>query len=166
MFIPYHHRRQKLRRMLVIVGGFLLLSIMVYGFVATTSTLTSSESLGPKEVVEQFYAYEQSKDFGSSWELFHPFMQEKFSKQEYIQMRTRVFLQDFGVDSFGVTVGEVQLESSWRMSPDSPVLSNVQKVPVALLYESYFGDLRIEQQVYVAKDDDKQYRILWPYNRQ
>ncbi|RKD22100.1 hypothetical protein BEP19_13365 [Ammoniphilus oxalaticus] len=154
--------------MLLIVCGFCLLAIIVYRidpFFMTKKSLSSS--LGPKEVVEKFYAYEQAGDFGSSWELFHPLMKEKFNKQQYIQARARVFLEDFGVETFEVRIGELVEESSWRMSPLSPVLTDTQKAPVLLVYHSIFGDLQIRQDVYVALDEENSdYRILWAYSQQ
>ena len=165
MFIPHQHRRQKMRKLLLVFCSLFLLSVFGYSLISTTSLLTSPAPQDPNKVVEQFYAYEQSGDFGSAWELFHPLMKEKFTKQSYIHTRARVFLQDFGVETFEVEIGKFVLEPSWKMSPTSSPLSNVQMVPVTLVYHSIFGNLKIEQEVYVAKDDELQYGILWPFSK-
>jgi len=165
MFITHNHRRQQMRRVLLIFCGLFLLSVFGYSMFSSSSVSISETPEDPRNVVEQFYNYERSGDFGSAWELFHPLMKDKFNKQDYIQTRSRVFMQNFGVETFEVKIGDYLLETSWKMSPMSPVLSDVHKYSITLVYRSYFGDLNIVQDVYVAKDDGGQYRVLWPYSQ-
>lgn len=164
MFVTHRQRHQAIRKMLLLLGGGFLLIISVWMFNLLSSPSTTQQSWTPKQVVAQFYQYEKVGDFGSSWELFHPLMKEKFSKNDYIQRRANTFMQDFGVETFDFTMGEAIAESSWKMSPLSPVLTDVTRIPVTLLYRSKFGDLKIQQDVYIAKEKD-QYRILWPFSQ-
>lgn len=162
LFITQHQRRQQMRRLLLVFSGLFLVSIFGYSFFSSSSILTSQSPGDPQNVVEQFYSYERAGDFGSAWELFHPLMKERFTKQDYIRTRAQVFLQNFGVETFEVEMGNGTAEDSWKMSAASPELSSVQKFPVTLVYKSHFGLLKLVQDVYVAKEGEH-YRILWPY---
>ncbi len=165
MFVTHHQRHQAIRKLLFLLGGCLLLVASLFLFTYTSSPTPIEKSWTPQEVVTQFYQYEQAGDFGSSWELFHPLMKEKFSKNDYIQRRAHTFMQDFGVETFDFQLGEAMIESSWKMSPPSPVMTDVTRIPVTLLYHSVFGDLKIQQDVYLTKEKE-QYQVLWPYSRQ
>jgi hypothetical protein len=134
---------------------FLLLCIVVQ----VPKLVEKSQAI---QAVEKFYRFEQSGNFGSSWEMFHSQMKQKFSKDTYIQRRAHVFMQDFGVKSFDLHVGHASTLSSWTMVPETPSLRNVVRIPVVLRFQSVFGNFDIHQEVYVSLEDD-QWKILWSY---
>ncbi|MFD0714307.1 hypothetical protein [Paenibacillus sp. GCM10027626] len=114
-------------------------------------------------VVRQFYAAEQSGDFGSSWELFHPLMQERFDKAGYIQMRARLMMQDIGVKTFDFTIGEEKQLASWKMDDQSEELSNVVQVEVTLSFRGQYGVFQWVQPCFVAEADGR-HGLLWSFS--
>ena len=76
---------------------------------------TSSDKSAALAVVETFYKKEQAGDYGSSWELFHSLMQQRFRKSDYIQMRAHVTMQDFGAKTFTFSLEEPKLLSAGRL---------------------------------------------------
>lgn len=105
---------------------------------------------------------EREGNFGGSWELFHSQMKEHFAKDSYIQKRAHVFMQDFGVDTFGFELGELEEVGAWRMGGDQPLLEEVFAVPVTMTYLSSFGALEIRQDVFVAQESGE-WKVLWSY---
>lgn len=130
--------------------------------VAILTLFLSNERNEAKEIVDTFYRYEQAGDFGSSWELFHPFMKKKFPKDVYIQRRAHVFMQDFGVETFDYRIDEVEKLSSWSMSDENKPLHDVYRVRVIQTFHSAFGVFEIHQDVFVAKEKGEK-NILFPY---
>lgn len=143
----------------------LLVAVLITYFFPASSPTTTEEVDSPEAVVKQFYTYEQSGDFGSSWEMFHPLMKERFAKQTYIQQRAHIFMQHFGAETFEFELGDPALVSDWKMSPEAPLMPQAFKVPVTLSYQSAFGDFSIQQDVFVVQEEDK-YLLMWPYSRQ
>lgn len=116
-----------------------------------------------ENVLKSFYEYEQNGQFASSWELFHSEMQNKWDKSEYIQDRAHVFINHFGVDTFEFEYTEPVKLDTWKMSDQSPSLSNVYQFTVILGYESKYGYLEIQQPVYITEEKEN-WVILWDYN--
>ncbi|MGP3562251.1 hypothetical protein [Geobacillus subterraneus] len=127
------------------------------------SLFLSDERQEAKQAVDAFYRHEQAGDFGSSWELFHPQMKEKFPKDVYIQRRAHVFMQDFGVETFEYRLGEVKHLSSWSMSDKQKPFRDVYRVRVIQTFHSAFGVFEIHQDVFVAKKNGK-WSVLFPYD--
>lgn len=95
--------------------------------------------------------------------MFHTQMKQKFSKQAYISDRAHVFMGHFGVDEFDYEVGEPELLESWTMGPDTPMMLNVYRVPVTIVYEkSKWGNVAVEQDVYVV-DENGKWTVMWDY---
>ncbi|ENH97854.1 hypothetical protein J416_03291 [Gracilibacillus halophilus YIM-C55.5] len=91
-------------RMLVKIGiGVIIVSLMIFFIFQFFSSERKA-----RNVVEQFYQYEQSGDFAQSWDLFHSYMQDKFDKSTYVQDRAHVFLDHFGVPTFEVSMGDTK----------------------------------------------------------
>lgn len=156
----YRRRRRSSYRMLVwvllAIGAFWIWNVW-------SSRSGGAEHSEPYEAVRNFWAHESLGDFGSSWELFHSQMKERFSKDSYIQRRAHVFMQDFGANTFEYEIGQEELLPTWRMSEEQPQLENVYRIPVTLRYDnSYFGQFEIRQVCYVAKEAE-QWTILWAY---
>lgn len=97
--------------------------------------LLSSPSDQALQTVNKFYKFEQDGNFSGSWEMFHPFMKEKFSKGHYLQDRAHVFMNHFGVETFSYTLGKPKKIKKWKPANDALELSNVYKVPVILIYK-------------------------------
>lgn len=155
-------RRSPLRRTaprLPLLAGVAAL-IVVFALLWTARTDARGEAA--RAAAERFYAYEQTGDFGSSWELFHDYMKTKFNKDGYIQTRAHVFMQDFGVTAFEADVGAPQKLNAWRMSRELPALPEVYRIPVTLTYESKFGIFRIVQDVFMTEEHGE-WLLLWGY---
>jgi hypothetical protein len=117
---------------------------------------------GAKKTVDDFYRLEQAGDYGSSWELFHSQMKLKFNKDTYIQRRSHVFMQDFGVKTFEYKLGDVRTRRNWKISSEAPMLDKVYEVPVIMAFRTAFGNFEIHQNVYVIQEDQK-WKVLWSY---
>lgn len=140
------------------VAGIVIIALLVFG----GSKMFSSK---PKDIVSKFYKYEQRMDFTHAYDLFHPLMQENFSREWYFSERHRIFFDHFDVDTFQYTVGKGTKLSEWQMSEDSPVLEDVYRYPVTKTYRSArFGNFSIHQDVFTAKDEDGSWKLLWSYH--
>ncbi|MFD1708259.1 hypothetical protein ACFSCZ_16200 [Siminovitchia sediminis] len=116
------------------------------------------------KAVDEFYQYEQEGNFSQSWEMFHPYMKEKFSKGHYLQDRAHVFFNHFGVETFEYMLGEPEKVENWQPADEGPELEVVYKVPVTQVYEGKYGNFILIQDVYAVKDEEE-WLILWDYNR-
>lgn len=146
-----------------LLGGILVLAgIFAVFFIIRTVFISSTSEA--KDVVDEFYEYEQDGDFANSWALFHSSMKKKFSKGNYIQDRAHVFMNHFGVETFSYTIGELEELKEWKMSKTGPSLKNVYKVPVTQTYKGKYGNFDLEQEVFVTEEKGK-WRILWDYNQ-
>ncbi|GIQ69759.1 hypothetical protein DUZ99_05765 [Xylanibacillus composti] len=147
------------------IAKFVLLLFLVLLLVVTLliRSFSRGESAEAREAVIVFYRYEQTGDFGSAWEMFHPYMQQKFNKAQYIKTRNHVILEHFGVDTFAFTVGSAKLIGNWTMSFDAPALSNVYQIPVTQHFQGRtFGLFDLHQEVYAVKLEGA-WRIIWDY---
>ncbi|MFT4416299.1 hypothetical protein ACLM5H_20755 [Fredinandcohnia humi] len=150
-------RRRGLPLPLILLSlGVIVLLVFIFSF------FRSSPEDDAKELVESFYEYEQDGDFGSSWELFHPYMKERFEKSAYIQERNHVFVGHFGTDTFKYTVGEAEKLDNWKMEKNVSTLHEVYKVPITQTYKSTYGTFTIHQDIYVTKEKND-WTLLWSY---
>ena len=125
--------------------------------------LVRASKSNPEDLVKKFYKYEQSGDFGSSWELFHPQMQKRLNKDQYIQSRAHVFMQDMNAKDFTFKVGKVKELKEWKTVSGQPPLKNVNKITVYQTYStSKFGKFTIEQMCFVVKEKGE-WKMLWDY---
>lgn len=140
---------------------FLIGIVLLFIIFRLLSSHANSEAY---KVVDQFYSLEQGSNFAASWELFHPYMQSKFSKNGYIQERNHVFMQHFGVTTFDYNIGKPKKLTNWSISnpPELPLIDQVYKFPVTKQYKSKFGTFNIVQNVYAANHEGK-WVILWSY---
>ncbi|MBM7567339.1 hypothetical protein [Paenibacillus sacheonensis] len=156
-------------------GNGTVLKLMLVAFVVIVIWMTwrntASKLMGnddekqARAAVEQFYAYEQAGDFGSSWTLFHPLMQERFEKAGYIQKRAQIMLQDFGVKTFDVKIGPPKRLPQWKMSREAQPIANVYEIAVTESFQSPYGNFDIHQACFAAKVDGK-WRLLWSYQQE
>ncbi|MDQ0216289.1 hypothetical protein J2S13_002730 [Oikeobacillus pervagus] len=112
--------------------------------------------------MDKFYHYEQQGRFSESWELFHPFMKEKFPKGYYLQDRAHVFMNHFGVETFTYTLGKPKKLKKWRPTDEGRKLKNVYKVPVIQSYKGTYGNFSLHQEVFVVREKEKWF-VLWDY---
>ncbi|MDQ0161887.1 hypothetical protein [Aeribacillus alveayuensis] len=141
---------------------FIVIIMVVVLFIFVLFFISSMKSKKPEDVVNTFYRYEQKGDFGSSWDLFHSKMKERFSKNSYVTERSHIYMSHFGVTTFSYKVHEAKKLSSWKMMKEGPTFTNVYVVPVEIDFHSKFGTFTIWQNVYVVKEKQK-WTILWEF---
>lgn len=141
---------------------FLIIWLIGHNFI---QWLSSGEADEATAVVNQFYSLEQAGDFGSSWELFHSQMKARYEKENYIQQRAHIFMQHFGVESFEFELGTSERIYNWRMTADSEELPEVYQIMVTLFYKSQYGDFKLVQPCYAAKEDEE-WKLLWIFSEE
>lgn len=117
-----------------------------------------------KDVVRQFYTYEQEGDFTDSWELFHSQMKARFPKGAYIQDRAHVFMNHFGVETFSFSMSGAEKLDSWSIEKGAKPLKNVYKITVIQTYKGKYGNFDLQQDVFAVKEK-REWKILWSYQR-
>lgn len=145
------------KRGLPLLGLFGLLGLVAVLILWLAPTAGKMEAM---RAAEQFLRYEQAGNFGSAWELFGDELKTKYTKDIYIQRKSHVFMQDFGVNTFKFQFSGATKLTNWRMSRDSLSHSVVYKVPASLHFNSVFGTFDIHQDLY-AYYENQQWRILW-----
>jgi hypothetical protein len=157
--------RRKGKRSLIsvqlIIVFMIILSIVLFYY----NFLWSTDGYQAKESVVEFYQLEQNGNFGSAWELLHSSMHEKFTKEAYIQKRAQVFMQQLGASTFEFEVSKSKNVGTWGMSATSPALSDVQRVHVTQHMLTVFGELELNQDIFVAEENNG-WRLLWSYYEQ
>jgi hypothetical protein len=148
--------RSRVPAPLLIMAVPLILILLIISLFRTTP-----EALAERTVTS-FYKHEQNNDFASSWELFHPQMQAIFTKSDYIQYRSHIFVDQLGAKTFDYQIGKAKQVTSWQMTEQSEVLSNVYEVPVTQNYKTTFGNFTLQQDIYVVNEEDE-WRVLWSY---
>lgn len=143
---------------LLIVIFLIILSSVLFFY----NVLWSTDGYQARKSVEEFYKLEQNGNYGSAWELLHSSIQMKFSKDAYIQKRALVFMQQLGANTFTFEVSKTSDVGTWGMSATSSALTDVQRVHVTQHMLTVFGELDLEQDVYVAQENDK-WKLLWSY---
>ncbi|MGJ7922703.1 hypothetical protein [Neobacillus sp. LXY-4] len=139
------------------------IAIAVIGI--AVASLVGSVKSKPEKLVEQFFELEQEGDFGSSWELFHSQMKERFNKDQYIQSRAHVFMQDMSAKTFTFELGGTEKLDKWKVADGAPSLKNVHEVTVFQTFHSRFGKFTIEHPCYVVQEKGE-WRLLWDYKQE
>lgn len=94
--------------------------------------------------------------------MLHPFMQEKFTKDNYIEMKPHVFFNHMGVTSFQFKLDGMKKLNDWYMEEGKESIDEVYRSTVEKDFKSRFGNLTIRQYVY-ATHVDGEWKILWNY---
>jgi hypothetical protein len=141
-----------------------ILAILVIGGLFWTLFSFLSPGHQAKDVVEEFYTYEQQGDFSDSWELFHSQMKAKFPRGHYIQDRAHVFMNHFGVETFTYTIDKPEKIKRWKMEKGASPLKDVYKMTVTQTYKGKYGNFELEQDVFAAKEKGE-WKILWDYKK-
>ncbi|TDL35277.1 hypothetical protein E2R51_06050 [Jeotgalibacillus sp. S-D1] len=139
-----------------------IIMITIVGIIAFVIFLYPTDSERAFDVVEQFYTLEKQGEASASWDLFHAEMKNRFSKDQYIMMRSGLFVEQLQSDSFTFKLSEPKKIKNWQMTSNSTPLT-VFKIIVTLNLKSQFGNMDLIQYVYVTQED-KEWRILWDYN--
>lgn len=126
--------------------------------------LYSSSSGRALQAVDTFYQYEQEGNFSGAWEMFHPFMKQRFPKGHYLQDRVHVFMNHFGVETFTYSLGKPKKLKNWRPASEGPQIDVVYKVPVTQVYKGKYGNFSLHQDVFAVLDK-KDWMIIWDYNK-
>ncbi|CAM3955741.1 hypothetical protein [Mesobacillus thioparans] len=145
-----------IQHLLLLALAILLILIFSMSFFRPSNQATS--------VVERFYSYEQEGNFSDSWDLFHPYMKEKFPKASFIQDRAHVFIGHFGAESFTFEVGKSKKLKNWKAAEDQPAFKTVYEFTVTQSYTGKYGKFSFKQYVYVVKHKNK-WTIVWNYNK-
>lgn len=156
-----YYQRQQLRKALLFSGGICL--IIIFLSILIINIFFSQENAAEK-AIHEFYRLEEAGDFGQSWEMFHPVMQAKIPKKDYVQDRPHVFLNHFGIDSFRTTFGKVKKLNNWKVEKESKTLNDVFMIPITMHIMGKYGTLDIQQDVYTVKVEDD-WRIMWDYEK-
>ncbi len=112
--------------------------------------------------VKEFYLFEQSGDFKKSWALFHSEMKNRFSDEQYSQLRSQLITQDIGATSFTYKIGKVKTKKNWRSGVSGVIMKKVYMVKVTQKFHNQFGNFDLVQEVFVVKESGE-YRVLWDY---
>ncbi|MFC0559229.1 hypothetical protein [Halalkalibacter alkalisediminis] len=149
-------RNQQQRFVQLIIIG----SAIVLGIGLLIAIIPSHSGIN---VVKAFYKHEQKQEFWNAYELFHPYMKERFTRDRYIDQRSHIFVNHFGVESFDLEFGKSSKINNWKMSANHEPLDQVYKIPVTKTYKSAFGRFSIKQNVFTVKEDGDWY-VLWDYD--
>ena len=155
--------RYRMIQRLKIFSYIALIALSVLLIISFFRSLFFNPEKEALRAVETFYELETAGNFGESWEMFHPLMKEKFSRNHYIQDRAHVFLNHFGVETFAVSFGKPKHYPEWQMDQSSPLLEDVYKIPIIMTFKGKYGDFAIHQDVFCHKVDGE-WTILWSYD--
>jgi len=141
------------------IGILIIVSFVLFYY----NVLWSTDGYQARQSVIAFYTLEQSGNYGSAWELFHTSMHGKYTKEAYIQKKAQVFMQQLGASTFEFEVGKSKGVDTWGMSATSPALTDVQRVQVTQHMLTVFGELELNQDIYVAEENDE-WKLLLSYH--
>ncbi|WNF22690.1 hypothetical protein [Mesobacillus jeotgali] len=142
---------------------YLVLFILVSFIVVLTTVLLRPDSNQALTTVKKFYRFEQTGNFSDSWDLFHPFMKQKFTKASFIQDRAHVFFGHFGAETFKYEISEPKEVKGWKAASDGKPFKTAYKFDVVQIYSGKYGKFSFIQEVYVVRYKDE-WVILWDYN--
>ncbi|WP_121605758.1 hypothetical protein [Virgibacillus sp. Bac332] len=141
----------------------LLLFILAIAVAGTIYfVVASSPEHQAEEAAEEFYAYEQRGAFSKSWEMLHPMMKEKFPKGTYIQDRSDVIMNYFGVLHFTYSFGDIEEMKNWLPTVEGEPIPTVYRITVSQHFNGKYGNSTLIQDVYMAEVDGE-WKLLWDY---
>lgn len=151
-------RRRRLQAVPITIGILLLAFLVII-----LRVFLNVPSQQARAAVEKFYNYEQKGSFSDSWELFHPYMKQKFTKSAFIQDRAHVFIGHFGAETFTYEISKAEEFEKWKPDESQKTLNNGYKVIVTQSYNGKYGKFHFQQEVFVVKYKGV-WTILWNYN--
>ncbi|GAE91962.1 hypothetical protein JCM21714_934 [Gracilibacillus boraciitolerans JCM 21714] len=154
----FYYKKRNSKTLLFLIAGIIFILMMIYFISQLFSTENKVINL-----VDTFYQYEQQGgDFSNSWELFHSLMKDKFNKNSYVQDRSHVFLEHFGVETFKFSVSEPEKIKNYQVDEERAIPQVAYLLNVTYFYESKYGYLEIHQPVIVLEEDEE-WKIIWQY---
>lgn len=150
-------RKQHLKIIILVIC---ILSVFLFSI----RLIILSPAKKAETIVSKFYSFEQDGNFSDSWNLFHPFMKEKFPKSAFIQDRAHVFIGHFGAETFSYEIGDPTEVKGWKPAKGEKSFKNAYKFLVKQNYSGKYGKFSFNQEVYVVKYK-KELVILWDYNQ-
>ncbi|MCM3127707.1 hypothetical protein ACFQ3J_13795 [Paenibacillus provencensis] len=157
-------RKRRRKGLMKLATTVIVISLVALLFYSLRGAFESSEEEKAVNLVEEFYTYEQEGDFGSSWELFHSFMRERYKKSDYVQTRAHVFMQHFGTNTFKFEMTEPKRVFDVQLIEGKEPLGEVYMITVTQTYHSSFGNFDIVQPVYAAQESGE-WRVLWSFQK-
>ncbi|PYE48440.1 hypothetical protein HUB98_23245 [Paenibacillus barcinonensis] len=159
--------RRRNRNVLLQKIGFILFALLLLWLMVRSvpALFRADAPTDAAAVAEQFYKYEQMGDFGSSWELFHPLMKERFPKSAYVQNRAHIFMQHFGVKTFELEMEPPEREFDVEIIQGVKPFPEAYRIKVTQTYSGTFGQFDLVQTCYLV-EDGKQWTLLWYYPEQ
>ncbi|MBT2661741.1 hypothetical protein [Bacillus sp. ISL-45] len=151
-------RRNQLPMLPILIGILLVALLLIYLKFFLFNSPTQAE-----DIVEKFYQHEQKGNFSDSWELFHPYMKERFTKSSFIQDRAHVFIGHFGADTFSYEISKPVEFDKWKPEDGQETFGSGYKMVVTQKYAGKYGKFNFQQEVYVVKHKGE-WAILWDYN--
>lgn len=142
----------------ILIGILLVVFLLICLKILLFNSSTQAE-----DIVGKFYYYEREGNFSDSWELFHPYMKERFTKSSFIQDRAHVFIGHFGADTFSYEISKPVKFDKWKPEEGQDNLRDGYKMVVTQKYAGKYGKFNFQQDVYVVKHKGK-WAILWDYN--
>ncbi|PMC36586.1 hypothetical protein CJ195_14215 [Bacillus sp. UMB0899] len=152
-------RRRRRNPIPLVIVIILIMTVLV----VSVRLFTSFSNSDPEDVVSRFYHYEQEGDFGSAWELFHPVMQERFSKNAYVTERSHIYMGHYGVSTFEYEIEEEEEIQNWKMAEEQEAFSTAYRLSAEQQFKSKFGTFTIMQDVYAVQHEGE-WKIVWDYN--
>lgn len=151
-------RRRPLRKLLLLSVSVVLCCWLTIKGLQTAASAGRSEAA--EKVVDEFYRLEQGGDYGSSWELFHSAMKEKYPKDKYIQGRAHIFMQDLQTGTFEYTIGKSKEIDGFRLKDEETAWDRVYSVEVTQSFDTLYGPIEMVQTCYAAKENGS-WSFLW-----
>lgn len=148
-------RKDKAVKIIFFLAAVAILFAIAIWFV---TALSKSDQ---ERVIDKFYKSEQDGDFGSSWNLFHSSMKERFSKKAYVTERSHIYMGHFGVQTFDYKIGKMKKIKDWK-NQRTKQKETVYQTEVKLRFKSKFGTFSIVQTVLAVKEKEK-WKVLWEY---
>ena len=93
----YRYRMIQRLKIISYVAIIVLSILLIISFFRSHFFNPEREAL---RAVETFYELETAGNFGESWEMFHPLMKERFSRNHYIQDRAPCIFKSFWCRNF------------------------------------------------------------------
>jgi hypothetical protein len=153
-------RRRYAKQWLLLIG-----IIILCGWLTTKGLqllFTTGRAEEAEHVVDQFFKLEQEGDYGSSWELLHSSMKEHYPKDEYIQKRAHIFMQDFKSETYLYEIGRSKPVASLQLKENGKEaeLDQVYAVKVIQDFETLYGPIQLVQTCYAAEENGE-WSVLW-----
>lgn len=154
----YYYRRFYLQKIFFII----MILVCFFALFSIFKFLLFNEKTRAQNAVERFYLFEQEGNFAKSWDMFHPFMKERFDKKDYIRERSHIFYDHFGVDSFDFTISKAKKIKNWKLTSNQKPIDIVYQFHVVQTFKGKYGIFQITQEVIVVKIK-REWTILWVY---